>query len=74
MAPLNDDLRRFRAALDASGYAEGIMNAAAPGVVALFQPNEHYATEDEYLGAVAAAMAVEYRRIVEAGCRRTSSG
>jgi 5-methyltetrahydropteroyltriglutamate--homocysteine methyltransferase len=67
MAPLEADLRRFRAALDAAGYEGGFMNAAAPGVIALFQPNEHYATEDAYLGALAAAMATEYRRIVEAG-------
>ena len=43
------------------------MNAASPGVIALFQPNEHYATHEEYLFALADAMAVEYRAIVDAG-------
>ena len=41
-APLEADLRRFKAALATSRYSTGIMNAAAPGVIALFQPNEFY--------------------------------
>ncbi len=65
--PLEADLGRFAAALKAEGYAMGFMNAAAPGVIALFQPNRYYATADGYLGALAAAMAPEYRRIVDAG-------
>jgi len=65
--PLEDDLAHFRAALDAAGYAEGFMNAAAPGVISLFQPNRHYADDDAYLEALAHAMAAEYRRIIEAG-------
>ncbi len=67
MQPLEDDLARFGAALAASGYREGFMNAAAPGVIALFQPNEFYRSQDEYLQALAAAMAPEFRRIVDAG-------
>ena len=43
------------------------MNAASPGVIALFQPNEHYATQDEYLEALAEAMRPEYEAIVAAG-------
>ena len=45
-----------------------------PGVIALFQPNEHYATLDEYLDALAEAMKVEYeahrRRGLPAADRR----
>ena len=41
------------AALDANGYAKGFMNSATPGVIALFQPNEFYATQNDYLEAVA---------------------
>lgn len=67
MAPLQTDLRNFRAGLDAAGYGSGFMNAAAPGVISLFQPNAHYATDDAYLDALSAAMAAEYRAIVEAG-------
>ena len=66
-APLEEDLANFRAALGGAGYTAGFMNAAAPGVISLFQPNDFYRTEDEYLGALADAMAVEYRAIVAAG-------
>jgi len=67
MAPLESDIAHFQAALRASGYAQGFMNAAAPGVIALFQPNQHYANDDDYLEALAAAMRVEFEAIVAAG-------
>jgi 5-methyltetrahydropteroyltriglutamate--homocysteine methyltransferase len=66
-APLEADIAHFQAALSANGYAQGFMNAAAPGIIALFQPNRHYPSEDAYLEALAAAMAPEFHRIVEAG-------
>jgi 5-methyltetrahydropteroyltriglutamate--homocysteine methyltransferase len=65
--PLERDLARFAAALDGQAVAGGFMNAPSPGIVALFQPNEHYATTDEYLEAIAAAMRTEYEAIVAAG-------
>ena len=67
LAPLEADLSHFSAALKANGYTQGFMNAAAPGIISLFQPNKHYANDDAYLEALAVAMAVEYRRIVAAG-------
>lgn len=67
MEPLEKDLRNFAAALDGAGAADSFMNAASPGVIALFQPNEHYATQDEYLEALAEAMRPEYEAIVAAG-------
>ena len=45
----------------------GFMNAASPGVIALFQPNDFYPTQDEYLEALAEAMRTEYEAIVAAG-------
>jgi 5-methyltetrahydropteroyltriglutamate--homocysteine methyltransferase len=45
----------------------GFMNAASPGVIALFQPNEFYPTQDTYLEALAEAMRPEYEAIVAAG-------
>jgi 5-methyltetrahydropteroyltriglutamate--homocysteine methyltransferase len=66
-APLETDLRNFRLGLTAQGYETGFMNAAAPGVISLFQPNRYYRNDDEYLEALSAAMAPEYRRIVDAG-------
>lgn len=69
-APLQRDLDRLAAATrDAagSGAAEVFMNAASPGVIAVFQSNEHYPDEDAYIDALAAAMKQEYDMIVEAG-------
>jgi 5-methyltetrahydropteroyltriglutamate--homocysteine methyltransferase len=65
-APLERDIENLRSALSHAG-GEAFMNAASPGVVAAFQPNEYYATEDEYLDAIAEAMKVEYDAIVDAG-------
>ncbi len=46
---------------------EAFLNAASPGVIALFQPNDYYRSQDEYLEAVAEAMRAEYEAIVGAG-------
>jgi 5-methyltetrahydropteroyltriglutamate--homocysteine methyltransferase len=66
-APLEDDLARFRAALVAAQMDDGFMNAASPGVIAVFQPDQHYGSHERYLEALANAMRDEYRGIVEAG-------
>jgi len=66
-AALAADLERLRAAAAAAGVAEAFYPATAPGTIALQRPNLHYATEEDYLTAVAEAMAVEYRAVVEAG-------
>ena len=67
MAPLNDDIDNFKAALKGSGYAQGFMNSATPGVIALFQPNDYYKTQDDYFEAVAEGMRAEYEGIVASG-------
>ncbi|SEP65125.1 5-methyltetrahydropteroyltriglutamate--homocysteine methyltransferase [Devosia sp. YR412] len=67
LEPLREDVEAFQSALDANGYAKGFMNSATPGVIALFQPNEFYPTQDDYLEAVAEGMRVEYEGIVAAG-------
>lgn len=67
LAPLYDDLRRFEAARHGNGNPAGFMNAASPGVIALFQPNDFYKTDDDYLEALAEAMRPEYEAIVNAG-------
>ncbi len=66
-APLQADLRNIKAAIAAAAPVEAFMNAASPGVVALFQPNDFYRTQDEYLAALAEALRVEYEAIVGAG-------
>jgi 5-methyltetrahydropteroyltriglutamate--homocysteine methyltransferase len=43
------------------------MNAASPGTIAVFQPNEFYPSHEAYLGALADAMREEYRLIVRSG-------
>ena len=65
--PLTQDLGNFRRAVDAARPVEAFMNAASPGVIALFQPNDHYPTQDAYLEAIAEAMRAEYEAIVGAG-------
>jgi 5-methyltetrahydropteroyltriglutamate--homocysteine methyltransferase len=67
MGPVTEDIDNLVAANAAHGPVQSFMNAASPGVIALFQPNKHYASHEDYLEALAAAMAHEYRAIVEAG-------
>jgi len=65
--PLETDIRNLKAASAAASPGGVFMNAASPGVIAFFQPNDYYRTQDEYLEAVAAAMQTEYEAIVKAG-------
>ncbi len=65
--PCAEDIANFQAALDASKPVEGFMNAASPGVIALFQPDAHYGDHEAYLNALGEAMRVEYEAIVDAG-------
>ena len=65
--PLETDIRNLNAAATAAHPTGTFMNAASPGVIALFQPNDYYRTQDEYLEALAAALQVEYESIVGAG-------
>ena len=67
LEPLDDDLRHMASALATHKPVGGFMNSASPGVIALFQPNEFYATQDDYLEALAEAMRPEYEAIVGAG-------
>ncbi len=67
LEPLQRDLVNFGAALRGSKAAEGFLNAASPGVVTAFQLNKYYKSHEDYVGAVAAAMKVEYEAIVRAG-------
>jgi 5-methyltetrahydropteroyltriglutamate--homocysteine methyltransferase len=48
-------------------FAETFMTAASPGIVAAAMENRFYATQDEYVLAVAAALRTEYRAIVDRG-------
>ncbi|HSJ92193.1 MAG TPA: cobalamin-independent methionine synthase II family protein [Ilumatobacter sp.] len=65
---LRADLGAMRRACEAH-QATGFLNAASPGLVTAFQPNEHYPSHEEYVWAVAEAMRIEYEAIVGAGFR-----
>jgi 5-methyltetrahydropteroyltriglutamate--homocysteine methyltransferase len=67
MEPLNADLDNLERAAAAGAPVETFMNAASPGVIALFQPNDFYRTQDAYLEALADAMRAEYEAIVDRG-------
>jgi 5-methyltetrahydropteroyltriglutamate--homocysteine methyltransferase len=66
-APLAADLKNLREAAAVAHPRETFLNAASPGVIALFQPNDFYRTQDEYLEALAEALRAEYEPIVAAG-------
>ena len=64
---LDDDVRRMKAAARRHEPGGVFMNAASPGVIALFHPNEFYPDQDRYLEALAEGMRPEYEAIVAAG-------
>jgi 5-methyltetrahydropteroyltriglutamate--homocysteine methyltransferase len=67
LEPLQEDIANLKAAATAASPRAAFMNAASPGVIALFQPNDFYPTQDAYLEAVAEAMRPEYEAIVASG-------
>ena len=64
---LNKDISALKAAMKAHGVERGFMNAASPGVIALFLQNAHYKSREAYLAALADAMREEYKTILDAG-------
>jgi 5-methyltetrahydropteroyltriglutamate--homocysteine methyltransferase len=67
MRPAEVDIDNLLSATQKHSPTQSFMNAASPGVIALFQPNKHYPNHEAYLEALADAMAYEYRAIVDAG-------
>lgn len=69
LEPLHDDIRRFKAALEAHAApdTEAFMNAASPGLITAFQVNRFYPSHEAYLAALVDAMREEYETIVNAG-------
>ena len=66
--PVEDDVRRFSAAMRKEGQSvRGFMNAASPGLVTAFQPNQFYPTHEAYLADLIEAMRPEYEAIIAAG-------
>jgi len=65
-AQLQRDLAAFKAALGRVSVEEAFVPAIAPAMVGRGQ-NRYYATEEEYVFAIAEALRTEYRAIVDAG-------
>jgi 5-methyltetrahydropteroyltriglutamate--homocysteine methyltransferase len=65
-ALLQRELETFKAALQSANVEEAFVPAIAPGMVGRGQ-NQYYATEEEYVFAIAEALKTEYRAIVDAG-------
>jgi len=67
----NDDLQRdldnLRLALKQQKINKAFMNAASPGVIALFLPNQYYPSREKYIEALAEVMKAEYKAIIDAG-------
>jgi 5-methyltetrahydropteroyltriglutamate--homocysteine methyltransferase len=68
-APVEEECALFGRLTDAEPrkFRERFMTAASPGIVASAMLNEHYPSYEEYVTAVADALATEYRAIVDAG-------
>jgi 5-methyltetrahydropteroyltriglutamate--homocysteine methyltransferase len=65
---VNRDIDNFKAALaGVPSIAEAFMPVAAPASIEVGRQNEHYASEDEFVFAIAETLSQEYAAIVNAG-------
>jgi 5-methyltetrahydropteroyltriglutamate--homocysteine methyltransferase len=66
-AELQTDIDNLKAALKEVKVEEAFMTAISPSNLELYYENRYYASDEEYLAALAEAMRVEYKAIVDAG-------
>jgi 5-methyltetrahydropteroyltriglutamate--homocysteine methyltransferase len=66
-AELNADLANLKAALSGVDARAVFMTAISPSNLELYYENKYYASSEEYLAALADAMRVEFKAIVDAG-------
>jgi 5-methyltetrahydropteroyltriglutamate--homocysteine methyltransferase len=66
-AEVQRDIDNFKAGLKTAGVTEGFLPVAAPASVIPDKRNEYYKNDEAMLEAIADAMRVEYRAIVDAG-------
>jgi 5-methyltetrahydropteroyltriglutamate--homocysteine methyltransferase len=64
---LEADIANLKRAASEVGARELFMTAISPSNLELYYANKYYASDEEYLAALADAMRVEYRTIVDAG-------
>jgi 5-methyltetrahydropteroyltriglutamate--homocysteine methyltransferase len=61
------DINNLKNALKGVAAEDAFMTAISPSNLELYYENRHYASDEEYLAALAEAMRVEYTAIVDAG-------
>jgi 5-methyltetrahydropteroyltriglutamate--homocysteine methyltransferase len=61
------DIANLKTAVARADVEDAFMTAASPGVISVFLPNQHYASHEEYIAALADAMKPEYDEIHRAG-------
>ena len=61
------DIANLKRALGGVSHTEAFITAISPSNLELYYENRYYASDEEYLAALAEAMRVEYRAIVDAG-------
>jgi 5-methyltetrahydropteroyltriglutamate--homocysteine methyltransferase len=66
-AAIAKDIEVFKASLHGKRYEEAFLPAVAPGTVEHWMTNEYYKNDEEFVYAIAEAMAPEYKAIVDAG-------
>jgi 5-methyltetrahydropteroyltriglutamate--homocysteine methyltransferase len=66
-AAVHRDVERLTRALDGHPASDAFLGAISPGQIAFNYPDQHYGSHEAYLGALADALAYEYRAITDAG-------
>lgn len=66
-AAVQRDIENFKSALEGVDIEEAFIPAVASSTIEAQRRNEYYATENDYLYAIADAMKEEYKAIVDAG-------
>jgi 5-methyltetrahydropteroyltriglutamate--homocysteine methyltransferase len=66
LEPAHEDIARFTKAM-AGKSTKGFMNAASPGLITAFQPNQYYPDHEAYLADLVTAMQPEYEAIAASG-------
>jgi 5-methyltetrahydropteroyltriglutamate--homocysteine methyltransferase len=69
-ALIEAECSQLRALLDErddGGFFEAFVSSPSPGIVCAAMSNEHYSYLEDYVDAVADALAIEYRAILDAG-------
>jgi 5-methyltetrahydropteroyltriglutamate--homocysteine methyltransferase len=66
-AAVQADIANLKSAIDGTGVAGGVIMTLAPGTIEHWLHNDYYASQEEFLFAVADALHEEYQAIADAG-------